>query len=95
MHKPVLYQEVLHALNVTPGSVYLDGTFGRGGHAEGILDALAGQGCLLACDRDIQAIAAAKNNPKFSNSSCHVFHTLLMSTSVLSHGYFANSMGFF
>ncbi|NIP43391.1 MAG: 16S rRNA (cytosine(1402)-N(4))-methyltransferase, partial [candidate division Zixibacteria bacterium] len=38
MHKPVLYQEVLHFLDPKPGSKYIDGTVGAGGHSFGILE---------------------------------------------------------
>ncbi|MCP3661209.1 MAG: 16S rRNA (cytosine(1402)-N(4))-methyltransferase RsmH [Gammaproteobacteria bacterium] len=55
-HKPVLFDEALEALNIRPSGCYLDGTFGRGGHGGAILDRLDEQGCLLACDKDPEAI---------------------------------------
>ena len=51
-HQPVLLEEVVEALNIRPDGIYLDGTFGRGGHSEAILARLSKQGCLLALDRD-------------------------------------------
>jgi 16S rRNA (cytosine1402-N4)-methyltransferase len=59
-HAPVLLGEVLDALAVRPDGLYVDATFGRGGHARAILARLGKQGTLLAIDRDPQAVAAAR-----------------------------------
>lgn len=60
-HLPVLYQEVLAALQPQPGAkLYVDGTLGLGGHAAGVLDASAPDGRLLGLDVDPQALAIAK-----------------------------------
>jgi len=61
-HKPVLLKEVIEALNIQPSGVYIDGTFGRGGHAGAILDKLSGDGRLFATDKDPQALQEAKKN---------------------------------
>jgi 16S rRNA (cytosine1402-N4)-methyltransferase len=58
-HLPVLYAEVLEGLAVKPEGIYLDGTFGRGGHAAGVLGQLGPQGRLLVMDKDPEAIATA------------------------------------
>jgi 16S rRNA (cytosine1402-N4)-methyltransferase len=54
-HQAVLLQETIAALNIQPHGVYVDGTFGRGGHARAILESLGTEGCLLALDRDPEA----------------------------------------
>jgi 16S rRNA (cytosine1402-N4)-methyltransferase len=59
-HVPVLLDEVITALAVQPDGVYVDATFGRGGHAEAILARLNDRGRLLAFDRDPQAIEEAR-----------------------------------
>ena len=60
MHKPVLYQEIIHALQPRSGGRYVDGTLGAGGHARGILEACAPDGQLLGLDVDPQALAIAR-----------------------------------
>ena len=57
-HKPVLLDEAIEALAIKADGIYLDGTFGRGGHSRKILDRLNEQGRLLSLDKDPQAIAA-------------------------------------
>jgi 16S rRNA (cytosine1402-N4)-methyltransferase len=52
--------QALQALDVHPGGTYLDGTYGRGGHARAILARLDARGRLLAMDKDAEAIAAAR-----------------------------------
>ena len=59
-HRAVLLPQVLTALNIRAGGTYLDATFGRGGHAEAILEKLTLDGRLLCLDRDPVAIAEAK-----------------------------------
>ena len=54
-HVPVLYNEVIHALNIQPNGVYVDCTFGGGGHAKGILEKLNADGRLIAFDQDADA----------------------------------------
>jgi 16S rRNA (cytosine1402-N4)-methyltransferase len=59
-HAPVLHQEVVDGLRIRPDGNYVDGTYGRGGHARSILAALGEQGRLIVMDRDPQAIADAR-----------------------------------
>ncbi|OQX30831.1 MAG: 16S rRNA (cytosine(1402)-N(4))-methyltransferase [Candidatus Sedimenticola endophacoides] len=56
-HRPVLYAAALEAISVRPDGIYMDGTFGRGGHSRGILQALAPGGRLIAIDKDPDAVA--------------------------------------
>ncbi len=58
-HVPVLLGPVLEGLNIRENGVYVDGTFGRGGHSSAILGLLGDNGRLIAIDRDPQAIASA------------------------------------
>jgi len=59
-HKPVLYQEIIHALQPRNSGRYVDGTLGAGGHARGILEACAPDGHLLGLDVDPQALALSR-----------------------------------
>ncbi len=59
-HQPVLYKEIIHALQPQAGGLYVDGTLGAGGHARGILEASAPDGQLLGLDIDPQALAIAR-----------------------------------
>ncbi|GKX56267.1 ribosomal RNA small subunit methyltransferase H [Leminorella grimontii] len=67
-HTTVLLDEAVNALNVRQNGIYIDGTFGRGGHSRLILSQLGEEGRLIAIDRDPQAIAAAASisDPRFS-----------------------------
>ena len=58
-HLPVLFAEVMEGLAVKADGIYLDGTFGRGGHARGVLAKLGPEGRLLVMDKDPDAIAVA------------------------------------
>jgi len=64
----VLLDEAVNGLNIREDGIYIDGTFGRGGHSRLILSQLGEKGKLIAIDRDPQAIAAAAEitDPRFS-----------------------------
>lgn len=66
-HITVLLEEAVHALAVKPDGIYVDGTFGRGGHSKKILEQLGTNGRLIAFDRDLKAIESAKaiSDPRF------------------------------
>jgi len=59
-HISVLLEECIEALAIKPDGIYIDATFGRGGHSARILESLGEHGRLIAFDRDPQAIAAAE-----------------------------------
>src|SRR6266581_417652 len=59
MHQPVLEQEAMQALAIRPDGIYVDGTFGRGGHSRALLARLGPRGRLVAFDRDPEAMTAA------------------------------------
>ena len=61
-HVPVLLGPVLEGLEIKQDGIYVDGTFGRGGHSRAILERLNTEGRLIAIDRDPQAISSAPND---------------------------------
>ena len=66
-HISVLLHESVDALNIQSSSIIIDGTFGRGGHSQLILDQLGPEGRLIAIDKDLAAIEHAKTmaDPRF------------------------------
>src|SRR5206468_1549528 len=54
-HVPVLFHEAIAALNIKPNGIYVDCTFGGGGHSLGILEQLNENGKLIAFDQDIDS----------------------------------------
>ena len=68
-HITVLLHEAVDGLNIKANGIYLDGTFGRGGHSRLILEKLGEKGRLIGIDRDLQAAKSAKEferDPRFS-----------------------------
>ena len=87
-HTTVLLNEAVDALlHVAPGGsdgeeieraaggVYVDGTFGRGGHSRVLLQQLGARARLLAIDRDPEAVAAAASDPDFADPRFSIHHT--------------------
>ena len=70
MHETVLLKEAVDGLITRADGIYVDGTFGRGGHSEEILKRLSDKGRLIGIDKDPQAIASglqlAEQDPRFS-----------------------------
>lgn len=66
-HITVLLEEAVEALAIKPDGIYVDGTFGRGGHSRAVLAQLGPNGKLIAFDRDPVAVAAgeALKDPRF------------------------------
>jgi 16S rRNA (cytosine1402-N4)-methyltransferase len=58
-HRPVLLAEAIEALRTRPDGIYVDATFGRGGHTRAVLARLGPHGRVIALDRDPEAVAAA------------------------------------
>lgn len=69
-HNPVLLEAAMAGLSIGSAGIYVDGTYGRGGHAAAILERLGPEGRLLAFDKDPEACAAARDahgdDPRFS-----------------------------
>ncbi|SSY71174.1 16S rRNA (cytosine(1402)-N(4))-methyltransferase RsmH [Alysiella crassa] len=72
-HITVLLHEAVDALNIRPDGVYVDGTFGRGGHSRLILSKLGEAGRLIVFDKDPQAIEVANELAK-SDKRVNVVH---------------------
>ena len=60
-HRPVMFDEVIQGLDVHADGLYVDGTYGRGGHARGVLERLGQEGTLVVFDRDPEAIECARS----------------------------------
>lgn len=65
-HTPALLSECIEGLSIKPGGVYVDCTFGGGGHSKAILDCLGPDGRLFGFDQDADAIANSLDDPRFT-----------------------------
>ena len=72
-HNSVMLSESIDGLKVNNKGVYVDATFGRGGHTQCILDQLGDSGQLIAFDRDLEAVEFAKSN--FNDPRLIVIHS--------------------
>jgi len=74
-HQSVLLDEALESLNIHPSGIYIDATFGRGGHSRAILQKLNEDGRLIAFDQDLEAVAFAKqqfaDEPRLTIEHCN------------------------
>ena len=68
-----MFTESIDALNIKTGGIYIDATFGRGGHTQGILDKLDKSGSVIAFDQDIHAVEFANEN--FNDDRLTVIHS--------------------
>ena len=73
-HVPVLSGEFENLLKIRPGGVYIDATFGRGGHSKIVLRKLSSSGRLIVFDRDVCAISCAKDLAN-DDSRIEIFHS--------------------
>lgn len=65
-HNPVLLHQSILGLNIIPGGVYIDATFGGGGHSRAILEQLGDEGILFAFDQDQDALANVPDDERFT-----------------------------
>lgn len=65
-HIPALLPEVIEALEIRPEGVYVDVTFGGGGHSRAIMERLNDKGHLYSMDQDLDAVNRAFNDPRFT-----------------------------
>ncbi len=73
-HQPVLLQAAVTAMHIHPQGCYIDGTFGRGGHSEAILQQLDERGSLYALDKDFSAVQYGRK--KFAGDArFHMLHS--------------------
>lgn len=72
-HLPVLLDEVVQALMPAPDGIYVDATYGRGGHVRAILEHLGPRGRIIAMDRDPAAVAHARD-VFAADARVHVHH---------------------
>jgi 16S rRNA (cytosine1402-N4)-methyltransferase len=74
-HQSVLLEEALESLNIRPSGIYIDATFGRGGHSRAILSKLNEKGQLIAFDQDPEAIAYGReqfaDEPRLTIEHCN------------------------
>lgn len=72
-HQSVMFNESIDALDLINDGIYIDATFGRGGHSQGILDKLGDKAQLIAFDQDLSAINYAKE--KFNDARLTLIHS--------------------
>lgn len=72
-HNPVMFNESIEGLNIKTDGIYVDATFGRGGHTSGILKSIGISGRVIAIDRDIEAVEYAKKHIK--DDRFEIFHS--------------------
>ncbi|MCQ8128823.1 16S rRNA (cytosine(1402)-N(4))-methyltransferase RsmH [Methylomonas rivi] len=94
-HQTVLYEEALESLRIKADGIYIDCTFGRGGHSIGILNKLGEHGKLLAFDRDIDAIASIEAKNLLTDQRFHLHHGCFADLAAVSEhlGYIGKADG--
>ena len=73
-HSPVLLNEAIHGLKISPKGVYVDATFGGGGHSKAILSMLNKEGRLLSFDQDEDTYENKINDSRFEFISANFNH---------------------
>jgi 16S rRNA (cytosine1402-N4)-methyltransferase len=72
-HQSVMFNESINGLNIINNGIYIDATFGRGGHSQGILNQLGDKARLIAFDQDISAIEYGKKT--FNDTRLTLIHS--------------------
>lgn len=65
-HIPALLPEVIQGLNINPDGIYVDVTYGGGGHSHAIVNSLSPKGHLYGMDQDLDAVSRAMTDPRFT-----------------------------
>lgn len=73
-HIPVMLNEVLSYLNLSPGKIIVDATIGTGGHSKAILDNILPGGKLIGIDRDQESLAITRERLREFSGSCEFIH---------------------
>lgn len=74
-HLPVMFAEALQHLAIKEDGIYIDCTFGRGGHSQGILNLLGSNGQLIAFDRDLDAVNSEYAKVLLADSRFKLIHS--------------------
>jgi 16S rRNA (cytosine1402-N4)-methyltransferase len=74
LHTPVMLQEVLDYLNLSPGKTIVDATIGTAGHSREILNRILPGGRLIGIDRDEESLAVCRARLKEFGDSCELVH---------------------
>lgn len=93
-HTPALLNETIDLLGVDRGGVYVDVTFGGGGHSRAILAALGKDGRLIAFDQDSDAVTRVTTDPDFADKRFTIVHSnfRFLSNFLRYHGYGPDSI---
>lgn len=75
MHRPVMLEESVAALNIGAESIIVDATLGGGGHSREILAALGPRGVLIGLDQDPDAVERIKDLPHGADERAHIVHS--------------------
>jgi len=73
-HTPVMLNEVLNHLNLSPGKIIVDATIGTGGHSKMILEHILPSGRLIGIDRDQESLEVSRRRLQDSSDSCNFVH---------------------
>ncbi len=75
-HNPVLFKEAIHGLKIQPKGIYVDVTYGGGGHSKGIIDLLSSEGRLFGFDQDAEALKNLIDDPRFEFITANFSHLI-------------------